>query len=62
MKDWEVAKVMHIVDIVPVPFFPVKLFCSSTPLGRTCTPLRWRLDCQLVGRSSSTQFGQDRAG
>lgn len=29
MKDWEVAKVMHIVDIVPVPFFPVKLFCSS---------------------------------
>ncbi|CAL1167756.1 unnamed protein product, partial [Cladocopium goreaui] len=26
---------------------------------RTCTPLRWRLDCQLVGRSSSTQFGQE---
>ena len=26
---------------------------------RTCTPLRWRLDCQLVGRFSSTNFGED---
>ncbi|CAK9061779.1 Tubulin epsilon chain (Epsilon-tubulin) [Durusdinium trenchii] len=28
---------------------------------RTCTPLRWRLDCQLVGRLSSTQFGEEMA-
>ncbi|CAE7242156.1 Tube1 [Symbiodinium necroappetens] len=26
---------------------------------RTCTPLRWRLDCQLVGRFASTHFGED---
>ena len=35
------------------------IWSAWSTFSRTCTPLRWRLDCQLVGRSSSTQFGED---